>query len=142
MYNKSMKRLFQKIINSNQKIHCVIFICIVFVFRLCFLIYNFNFKYQTMENTETFQVMVIELQTVTDKKISYLVKYDNNKFILNIYTNNYNTERISKEFLSYKYGDILQLSGKITIPSKLNNPYEFDYKKYLNSNNIDRKSVV
>ncbi len=89
-----------------------------------------------MENTETFQVMVIELQTVTDKKISYLVKYDNNKFILNIYTNNYNTERISKEFLSYKYGDILQLSGKITIPSKLNNPYEFDYKKYLNSNNI------
>lgn len=36
----------------------------------------------------------------------------------------------------YKYGDVLSLRGKITIPEKLGNPYEFDYKKYLNSKNI------
>ena len=33
----------------------------------------------------------------------------------------------------YKYGDVLSLRGKIVIPEKLGNPYEFDYKKYLNS---------
>ena len=36
----------------------------------------------------------------------------------------------------YKYGDVLSLRGKIVIPEKLGNPYEFDYKKYLNSKNI------
>ena len=30
----------------------------------------------------------------------------------------------------------MSLRGKITIPEKLGNPYEFDYKKYLNSKNI------
>lgn len=36
----------------------------------------------------------------------------------------------------YKYGDVLSLRGKIVIPEKLGNLYEFDYKKYLNSKNI------
>ena len=36
----------------------------------------------------------------------------------------------------YKYGDVLSLRGKINVPEKLGNPYEFDYKKYLNSKNI------
>lgn len=31
---------------------------------------------------------------------------------------------------------MLTLRGKISIPEKLGNPYEFDYKKYLNSKNI------
>ena len=70
-------------------------------------------------------------------KFHILSNTTGDKFVLNIYQNKYskNLNDLSK-YSVYKYGDVLSLRGKITIPEKLGNPYEFDYKKYLNSKNI------
>ena len=65
--------------------------------------------------------------------MSYIVKYDKNNFLLNIFKNDEdkNIEKSEKDVL--KYGDILVVRGKISIPELLGNPYEINYKKNLNS---------
>lgn len=43
---------------------------------------------------------------------------------------------ISEKYTKFKYGDVLSFRSSISTPTILNNPYEFNYKKYLNSKNI------
>ena len=43
---------------------------------------------------------------------------------------------IPKKYTKFKYGDILSFRSSISNPTILNNPYEFNYKRYLNSKNI------
>lgn len=129
----------QKLIRNmkKHKILTLIFIVIIFSLSLISKIYKFNFKYKTSENTSRMEASIESLEKVEEDKISYLVKYNGDKFILNIYKNKYSKlNNDIKKYDSYKYGDIISFRGKITIPEKLGNPYEFDYKKYLNSKNI------
>lgn len=99
------------------------------------MLYVFNYKYIDGIDKISKEVMVIELKEVEESKISYLVKYDKNNFLLNIY--NRAGESVDKEtFGHFNYGDIIKINGKINIPKLLNNPNEFNYKRYLNSNKI------
>lgn len=99
------------------------------------MVYVFDFKYVDGKDKSSKEVMVIELKEVEESKISYLVRYDKNNFLLNIYSRN--GESVDKkEFGDFKYGDKIKINGKINIPKLLNNPNEFNYKKYLNSNKI------
>lgn len=130
-----MKKVIRNI--KKHKILTLIFIVIIFSLSLISKIYKFNFKYKTSENTSRMEVTIESLEKIEDNKISYLVKYNGDKFILNIYKNKYSkTNNDIKKYDSYKYGDVISFRGKMTIPEKLGNPYEFDYKKYLNSKNI------
>lgn len=122
-----------------NKILIIVLIIILFVLNLIKSIYVFNFKYKTSDTYSKMRCMVIQKEKIEKDKISYLVEYNSNKFILNIYSDSYadESEKIDiNEFANFRYGDVLEFRGKITIPEKLNNPFEFDYKKYLNSNNI------
>ena len=118
------------------------FFLFIFLISVCFNIYKFNFKYFSDKNSKKIYVKVVYIQSVSESKISYLVKINNNtkysdSFILNIYKDEYFNKNVDlNEYINFEYGDILVLSGKISIPKLLNNPYEFDYKKYLNSKNI------
>ena len=122
----------------------IIYILIVlgYVLSLIFNIYKYNHKYSSDSKNKYYEVMIIEKQKEEDNKISYLVKLDNNKFILNIYTKNkYSSDKdLSKEKLrevkQYEYGDGIKINGKIIIPALMRNIGEFDYKKYLNSKDI------
>ena len=116
-----------KIIKDNKKI---VYVTILILLSLSILkkVYVFEFKYKEESNVKL-RCMVIEKKKEDEDKVSYLVKCDNNSFLLNIYDYN-------EKDLRYSYGDILEFRGKINKIEKLNNPYEFDYKKYLNSNNI------
>ncbi len=127
-----MKDILSNILKRTSKAKLVIVATIIIVFILSIIksIYIFNFKYKISNKYEKYHVMVIEKRKEDEKKTSYLVKYLSNKFILNVYNENMEENEI------YNYGDKIELTGKISIPEKLNNPYEFDYKKYLNSNNI------
>ena len=121
--------------------YLIITIIMIFVIRYIFLLYNFNFKYKTDKTSKKYNVLVIRNIELSNEKISYLVKYDKNNFILNIYKDEFAKEKISdEEFLSkyskFNYGDKIEYRCKMTIPEKLNNPYEFNYKIYLNSKNI------
>ena len=99
-------------------------------------VYKFEYKYKGLENTINMKVKVISLKKLSEEKISYLVKYNNDNFLLNLYKNKYdnNINLLNNEV--FEYGDILNLNGKINIPEVLGNPYEFNYKRYLNSNDV------
>lgn len=91
-------------------------------------VYIFEYKYHAQDNLKI-RAMVVSKEKETEDKVSYIVKYDNNNFLLNIYD-----YKIGDNV--YNYGDVLEFRGNINKIEKKGNPYEFDYKKYLNSNNI------
>ena len=108
----------------------IIIITIVILIFLSIIrkVYIFEFKYEAEDNLKI-RAMVISKEKETEDKVSYIVKYDSNQFLLNIY--DYKTgDNV------YNYGDVLEFRGSINKIEMLGNPYEFDYKKYLNSNNI------
>lgn len=125
-----------------MKVKSILFyltIFLLFALNLFKSIYVFNYKYASSKTQNRMNCIIIQKTKHERDKISYLVKYNSNNFILNIYENIYakEDEKIDlNNYANYSYGDILTFRGNISIPKKLNNPYEFDYKKYLNSNNI------
>ncbi|MCX8074006.1 MAG: ComEC/Rec2 family competence protein [Clostridia bacterium] len=136
-----MKYTFFSFIKKHEVFLFLIFI-LIFLSRIFFMRYTFNSKYVSSKSASTFYVFVENMYKVDENKVSYLVKLKykskyKDSFILSIYKDKYSKENISlEEYINYRYGDVLKLSGKIVIPQNLNNEYEFDYKKYLNSNNI------
>lgn len=130
-----MKKIIRYI--KKHKIILALFVILLFAISLSLKIYKFNYKYVTSTNTSRMEVVIESLENIKEDKISYLVKYNGEKFILNIYKNKYLKQNVDiQKFNNFKYGDVISLRGKIKIPEKLGNPYEFDYKKYLNSKNI------
>ncbi|MEG2645667.1 MAG: ComEC/Rec2 family competence protein [Clostridia bacterium] len=82
------------------------------------------------------QVNIQNMQSINEDVVEYSVMFGGDTFLLKVFKDKYNNKDENKNFLKsidYKYGDEIVLNGKIIIPEKLNNPYEFDYKKYLNS---------
>lgn len=124
-------------IRLNLKKAFILLICFLIISSTVFFLYKFNMKYISDEKYMPYRVMVVEKIKQEESVLSYIVKLNNDKFILNIYKDQYNNQNSNLiKYANYKYGDELILQGKIVIPELLNNPYEFDYKRYLNSKNI------
>lgn len=117
-----------------------------YVFHCIFNLCGYMFKYSTVTKSQTYNLFVIEKQSYSEDKISYLVKLEegvegkkhfNNKFLLNVYKDKYSKNEVDiSKYSNYAYGDIIKVNGKIIIPKKLGNPGEFNYKAYLNSKGI------
>lgn len=127
---------FKKLFKLNFESIILIMFCIVFVLRGYNRFYVFNKKYNYLYKLKNLNVEIVEKKSISDDKISYLVKYDNNNFLLSFYRSD--TENIEEFYKKYNYFplDIINVTVKESNQEKLNNPYEFDYKRYLNSNNI------
>ena len=126
----------KKLFNSKIKTVTIILILFLIVFRIYNRFYTFNKKYNYLSNLKTLNLEIINKKDVTEDKISYLVEYNGDKFILNFYRDE---KEISQDFYEkYNYSpmDVITAVVKLGENKKLNNPDEFDYKKYLNSNNI------
>lgn len=111
----------------------------VFILIILLKGYLFQAKYVSDNYLKEYTLFIQNLNSKSDTKISYNVKLleTQDKFILNIYSNSYtNTGMDLSKYSNYKYGDVIKIKGKISIPKKLNNPGEFNYKLYLYSNNI------
>jgi competence protein ComEC len=134
-----------KYINS-YKYFVIFIIIVILIIRILFCLYLFNYKYNNEEYNKEITLLILSKEKITETNISYLVriKEKNNftdKFILNIYIDkdvitDVDKELYLKNYGNFKYGNIIKIKGKIVIPKKLNNQYEFDYKRYLNSKNI------
>ena len=111
-----------------------IIIILVIAIRCGLAIYNFEIKYKSYDKVIK-EVMVVELKEAREDRVTYLVKYDKDNFLLNIYSRDKEDFDYSK-YDKFKYADKLKISGKLSIPETLGNPNEFNYKRYLNSNNI------
>ncbi len=118
---------------KNKKIIFLVIAIILFIARVLYFVYTFNFKYSEEEVVK--EVMVIELKKLTEDKVTYLVRYDKNNFLLNIY-GSVGKEFDENKYTSFNYADKLKINGKLTIPKLLHNPNEFNYKRYLYSNKI------
>lgn len=115
------------------------FSIILFILILFIKGYMFSTKYSSDQKNKQYTVFIESLEHKSENKVAYNVKLlnTNDRFILNIYDDSYDNIKTDLELYSkYKYGDVLNVKGKIKIPQKLNNPGEFDYKQYLYSNNI------
>ena len=114
-------------------------VIIIFILIVLFKGYLFNSKYIADDYTKEYTVFIQSLKSKSNIKVSYNVKLlgTQDKFILNIYDNSYDKIQTNlAKYSEYKYGDVVKVKGKISIPEKLNNPGEFNYKLYLYSNNI------
>ncbi len=105
-----------------------IFLCLAlcFLVRLGFCIYLYEYGYESEKSYTKKIVDVLEVREVTEERGIYLVAYEKRKFLLYDYQNR----------TTYQVGDRLSVNGKIVIPELLHNPYEFNYKRYLNANGI------
>lgn len=61
---------------KNHKIITVIFSILLILFSVIFKVYKFNYKYKITENTSRIEVVVKEINSVSEDKISYLVGYN------------------------------------------------------------------
>lgn len=113
-----------KILKHNRrKIINVIFVLIILVFRIAISIYAFNFKYKSFKNLNI-EVKIIDIFKIEEEKVIYRVKYNNDNFLLSLK----DVENI------YEYGNKLKLNASLYDIEYKNNPFEFNYKRYLNSN--------
>lgn len=115
-----MKRKFKKVIK--------LLIIIVLIIRIINCIYVYNFKYKEWKN-KSIDVHILDVNKVEEDKIEYKVKFNKDTFLLDIKDTN----------KKYKAGDKLTIISSNYELKKYNNPYEFDYKLYLNSNKIVSK---
>ena len=102
-----------------------IIILIVFVLLILIKGYLFSSKYTSDENQKEYAVFIENLKSSSDIKVTYNVKLlnTNDKFILNIYDNSYdNVQTDLTRYSNYKYGDVIKVKGKISVPELLNNP--------------------
>lgn len=109
---------------------------VIFTISTFLAIYKFNFKYVEDSDTKNYTLKIIEKVKQDENVITYLIKNNKDKFVLNICKSKYGDGIDLSKYSDYTYGDILKIRGKITIPKVLGNPHEFDYKKYLNAENI------
>lgn len=61
---------------KNHKIITVIFSILLILFSVIFKVYKFNYKYKITENTSRIEVVIKEINSVSEDKISYLVGYN------------------------------------------------------------------
>lgn len=135
-------KILLKYIKKHKSIY-LIFISVIILIRTIYSIYIFEYKYHNDEYNKNRILLVLNKEKQTDTYISYLVKINEknmyiDKFILYIFKdkNMPSTDDFYLNYGNFKYGDIIQIKGKIDIPKTLNNLYEFNYKRYLNSKNI------
>lgn len=103
----------------------ILILVIILLFRVIYKVYVYNFKYDEWNNMKIV-VEVLKIEKIEDEKNVYTVKYNNEFFLL----------KLDSMENSFNIGDkITLLSSKYEI-KKYNNPYEFNYKRYLNSNNV------
>lgn len=124
---------------KKRKKFLILFCILLFFLNLTKYIYIYHFKYRNDTNFQRIECRVIQKYKLKENVISYLVTYQSNQFLLNIYENQYNKKENNvtlQQYNHFVYGDILSFRGKIVIPQRKKNPYEFNYQNYLNSNKI------
>ena len=108
----------------------IIIMFILLIIRTIYVIYLYNFKYDIWEN-KVISVDIIGVEKVSDNGISYNVRHNGDKFLLYI-----------KDKKIYSYGDRIKILCSNYENKVYNNPYEFNYSKYLNSNGFYLKNLL
>ena len=103
------------------------YIIFVLFIMITLLRANINVKTKYNINDNKFYGVVIDYK-INDDYVSFVIK-GREKIKCNYYLNN-------NEVIDIKYGDKVLLDGTLSIPKNNTIPNTFNYKKYLNNNNI------
>lgn len=108
-----------------KKFKAIIYILLltVILFRIVICMHKYNYKYKSFKSMNII-VKVICIEKVEEERIRYKVKYNNDDFLLFLK----DTENV------YSYGDNIKIKASLYEIESKGNPYEFNYKRYLNSN--------
>ena len=106
-----------------KKVICIMLI--VWISRVIYCIYLYNFKYDYWKN-KIIEIKIDEIISVDEEDVEYSVKYNNDKFVL----------YLKNDGNIYEHGQKLKILSSNYEIKKYENPYEFDYKRYLNSKGI------
>ena len=115
--------MITRFINKRAVIFCIIII--VIIARTISSIYTFNFKYKGYKNNNI-NVKVLNVYKMEEERIIYKVKYNTDTFLLYLK----DVENV------HEYGDVLRINATFYDIQTNGNPYEFNYRRYLNSNGI------
>ena len=121
---------------KNKTILVVIFILFFLVLLRAFL---FSSKYVSDISFKKYSLFVVDKYKESVNMVAYNVLIGEDKFIVRIYQND---EVDISSYKNLKYGDVLNITGKILVPEYMNNPGEFNYKYYLYSNNIHGEVTI
>lgn len=113
-----------KYLNRNKK-KTLLYVSLILLLlvRIVVFIYRYNYKYNSFRNV-TITVKVICIEKVEEERIRYRVKYNGDTFLL--FLKDVNNV--------YSYGDEIVIRASLYEIESKGNPYEFNYKRYLNSN--------
>lgn len=113
-----------KYLNRNKK-KTLLYVSLILLLlvRIVVFIYRYNYKYNSFRNV-TITVKVICIEKVEEERIRYRVKYNGDIFLL--FLKDVNNV--------YSYGDEIVIRASLYEIESKGNPYEFNYKRYLNSN--------
>lgn len=106
-----------------KKKYVYFILLILLITRVIYSVYLYNFKYKTWDNL-VIEIKINSVEKISEEGITYSIKYNGDDFQLYIK----DKEKV------YEYGDKLKILSSNYEITKYNNPYEFDYKRYLNSN--------
>lgn len=108
---------------DKRKKYAIFFVLILILTFSYIKIYSLYDKYdEDKENITDFLVVVQNLGE-DENKVKYLVKFNSDSFILNIYKEDKFNKSLNKiDHSSYIYGDELEVIGKISKPELYGNP--------------------
>ena len=106
-----------------KAIICYILLLIVVLLRIVICVHKYNYKYKSFKSMNVI-VKVICIEKVEEERVRYKVKYNNDTFLLFLK----DIENL------YSYGDNIKIKASLYEIESKGNPYEFNYKRYLNSN--------
>lgn len=110
---------------KRKKTNIYLLLFFILLFRTSFSFYTFNYKYKEWKN-EKREITVINVEKVEDDSITYIGILGIDKVIFSVK----DVDDI------YSFGDKIAVICSNYSIERLGNPYEFNYKRYLNSKNI------
>ena len=110
---------------KRKKTNIYLLLFFILLFRTSFSFYTFNYKYKEWKN-EKREITVINVEKVEGDSITYIGILGIDKVIFSVK----DVDDI------YSFGDKIAVICSNYSIERLGNPYEFNYKRYLNSQNI------
>lgn len=110
---------------KRKKTNIYLLLFCILLFRTSFSFYTFNYKYKEWKN-EKREITIINVEKIEEDIVTYVGYLDIDKVCFSVK----DVDNI------YSFGDKITIICSNYINTNLGNPYEFNYKRYLNSKNI------
>ena len=111
--------------NKTKRKLLLFILLVILCIRIIYSLYVFNYKYSEWKNMNV-EITVFSVDNVKEEKIRYIGFLGRDKVIFTVK----DVDNV------YDFGDKITVISSYYKNEPLGNPYEFDYKRYINSKDI------